>query len=89
MPLQAKGDLRLALAAEQNNFIQYLIGILIRIFALYKRLHQSKALLQYRRRFNLIHQAVFALQGITHGASHMGFIVPHFWTLSSLVFLKM
>jgi len=27
--LQAKGDLRLPLAAEQNNFVQNLIGILI------------------------------------------------------------
>ena len=71
MPLQTEGDLRLALAAEQNNFVQNLIRILICMFE--QRMHQTMALLQYRRRFNLIHQAVFTLQGITHGASHMGF----------------
>jgi hypothetical protein len=59
MPLQAEGDLRLPLAAEQHNFIQNLIGILIYLFE--QGMHQSMALLQYRRRFNLIHQAVFTL----------------------------
>ena len=73
MPLQAEGDLRLALPAEKNNFVQNLIGILIRAVLLHKRMHQSMPLLQYRRRFYLIHQAVFTLQGLTHGASHMGF----------------
>ena len=73
MPLQAESDLRLALAAEENNFVQNLVRILIWIFALQKWMHQAMALLQHRRRFNLIHQAVFTLQGVTHGASHMGF----------------
>ena len=73
MPLQAEGDLRLALPAEKDDFVQNLIRILIRVFLLRKRMHHSMALLQHRRRFYLIHQTVFTLQGLTHGASHMGF----------------
>ena len=71
MPLQAEGDLRLALSAEENNFVQNLIRILICMFE--QRMHQTMALLQDRSRFYLIHEAVFTLERLTHGASHMGF----------------
>jgi hypothetical protein len=78
MPLEAKGDLRLALAAEQNNFVQNLVGILLRIFVLQMRVDQSMALLQDRSRFYLVHEAVFTLEGIAHGASHGLLLSPIF-----------
>jgi hypothetical protein len=34
VPLQAESDLRLALPAEENNFVQNLVGVLFWIFAL-------------------------------------------------------
>jgi hypothetical protein len=74
MPLQAERDLRLALPAEEHNFVQNLVWILIRIFE--QRMHQAMTLLQDRRRFDLIHEAVFTPEGITHGAAHMGFHCP-------------
>jgi hypothetical protein len=45
---------------------------LVRIFVLLMRMHQPIALLQHRRRFYLIHQTVFTLEGLTHRASHIG-----------------
>jgi len=50
MPLQAERDLRLALPAEEHNFVQNLVWILIRIFE--QRMHQAMTLLQDRRRFD-------------------------------------
>ena len=75
----------LALPAEENYFVENLVGILILIFVLQKRVRQSMALLQDGRRFYLIHQAVFTLERITHGASHMGFhCLPFFGAVKKL-----
>jgi hypothetical protein len=71
MALEAEGNLRLALPAEENDLFEIRIGTLIR--ALRKRQKHLISLLQDRGRLDLVHEAVFALESSTHWASHMGF----------------
>jgi hypothetical protein len=79
MPLQAEGDLRLAFSAEEHNFLEILIGMLIRVFLLRERNHHFIPLLQNRSRLDLVHEAMLSLEGRTHWTSHMGFHCLLFW----------
>jgi hypothetical protein len=74
MPLEAERNLRLALPAEENNFFKVLIVIVLssRIVRMRWKDH-SISLLDDASRFNLVHEALFTLQGITDHTSHRGF----------------
>ena len=74
MPLKAEGNLRLALSAEENNFLKVLIVIVLpgRVIRLWRKDH-SISLLNNASRFNLVHQTLFAVEGITDRTSHTGF----------------
>jgi hypothetical protein len=80
MPLEAEGDLRLTLSAEENNFLKVLIVIVLpsRVVRLRRKDH-SIALLDGASRFNLVHEALFAVEGITDHTSHRGlYCLPFF-----------
>ena len=73
MPLEAEGNLRLALSAEKNNFLKVLVSVLVVIsirFIRVRRKDHSISLLDDTRRFYLVHQALFALEGLTDWATH-------------------
>ena len=74
MPLEAEGDLRLTLSAEENNFLKVLIMIVLpsRIVWMRRKDH-SISLLDDASRFYLVHEALFALEGVTDHTSHRGF----------------
>jgi hypothetical protein len=55
MPLEAEGNLRLALSTEENNFVENLIGTLIRVFLLLGRKSHPISLLQDCGRLDLVH----------------------------------
>jgi hypothetical protein len=74
VPLEAEGDLRLALSAEENNFLKILIVIVLPSRVVRRRRNNhSISLLDDAGRFYLVHQALFAVEGITDRTSHMGF----------------
>ena len=71
MPLKAEGDLRLALPAEEDNFLKILIVIVLPSRVVRRRRNDhSISLLDDASRFNLVHEALFALKGITDHTSH-------------------
>jgi hypothetical protein len=74
MPLEAEGNLRLALSAKDNNFLKILIVILLPSCVVRRRRNdRSISLLDDAGRFYLVHEALLALQGITDRTSHRGF----------------
>jgi hypothetical protein len=79
MPLKAKGDLRLALSTEENNFLKILIVIVLPSRVVRWRNEHSISLLDNTSSFNLIHKALFAVEGITDRTSHTGFHCPPFF----------
>ena len=53
--------------------------MLIRVFLLRERKDRFIPLLQNRGRLDLVHEAMFSLEGRTHWTSHMGFYCLLFW----------
>jgi hypothetical protein len=74
MPLKAKRNLRLALSAEEDNFLKVLIVIVLPSGVVRRRRKDhSISLLDNASRFDLVHEALFAVESITDHASHRGF----------------
>jgi hypothetical protein len=74
MALEAEGNLRLALPAEEDDFFEIRIGTLIR--ALFRKWKKHLiSLLQDCGRLDLVHEAVFALESSTHWTSHRNSIL--------------
>jgi hypothetical protein len=78
MPLQTKRDLCLALSAEANDLVQVLIRLHIRSIC-NRRQDHLVPLLQNGARLNLVHEAAFAFERITHLTSHISFYCRLFW----------
>jgi hypothetical protein len=74
MPLEAEGNFRLSFPAEENNFFKLLIVIVLSSRVVWmRRKDHSISLLDDASRFNLVHEALFTLEGITDHTSHRGF----------------
>lgn len=73
MPLEAEGNLRLALSAEENNFLKVLIMIVLtgRVVRRRRKDH-SISLLDRASCFDLVHETLFAVESLTNRASHGG-----------------